>query len=393
MAEKALSCNLKGYGPVRLSKMTTDELSAVAVALKVDPCSSDVIADILKAKRSLHKESTAAPACGDPPAVEEIAPVETAAPNKPPLADTFQVAKALEIKSAAHAEKPTSGSALVVVKQPEFKIIAFNSYKLRIGERNLTDQWLELITEMSTADILFVSEVPSLQVEQRTSTMKQMLEELSECTWKTIISEPSGTLNEKSNKEVHVVFLRDGVTINKYRTLHEVDGVRLDYAPFQVLAEDSRGVEYVFTSVHFPPESRKSDRHQQMSTFLREYMQNSSVRMDTPFTDKGARDAKRKETVHVIGGDFNAFPPHVARAECVPFSTFIGHRVATSAGLRSHDHFMVNADATEKYLMNADVIQLSAPHNSRASKTGLSDHFPISLTIRHVAQTRRVVYK
>ena len=396
MAEKALACNLKGYGPVRLSKLPDDELKAVAVALHVDPSSTSVIADILKAKRFISSKPLR-PANADnadnadaplPSSASECAPAisEAAAPaTAPPAAPAAAPATA---PAAAPATALAGESTMVVVKQPAFKITAFNSYKLRMGEKSLAEQWLHVIGEMSTSNVVMASEVPYAQVDERASTMRHILEQVSGCSWTTTISQPSGTQNEKSNKEVHVVWARDGVKIKKHRTLQQANGVRLDYAPFQFAAEDSHGVNYIMTSVHFPPESRKAERDRQISAFLTAYAQTSEARMETPFTSKGARDGKLKETVHIIGGDFNAFPPHVAHAECIPFSTFIGHRVATSAGMRSHDHFMVNADSADKYLIGADVIQLATPHNSRTGQSGVSDHFPISLTIRYAAQTR-----
>ena len=213
--------------------------------------------------------------------------------------------------------------------------------------------------------------------------MRKMLNTSTGAEWEAVRSEPS------SNGEVHACFMKEGMTLLKSKTLYEAGGVRLDYAPLQVLAEDSTGQEYVFTSVHFPPEKRSNDRDAQLGSFLKAYASEAGCRMDQPFTERGARDAKKDEVLHVIGGDFNVFPPDKHREECRNFATFIGSRVSTTSGGRSLDHFMVNADGAAAFAMSGDVVELVSPKNSRTGDKGVSDHHPISLLIRQAPSVKR----
>jgi hypothetical protein len=179
------------------------------------------------------------------------------------------------------------------------------------------------------------------------------------------------------------------MTLLKSNTLQEAGGVKLDYAPLQVLAEDTTGQKYLFTSVHFPPVKRANDRDLQLGAFLKAYVSEAGCRMDQPFTERGARDARKDEVLHVVGGDFNVFPPDRHREECRNFATFIGSRVSTTSGGRSFDHFMVNSDGAAAFAMSADVVELASPKNSRKGEKGLSDHHPISLLIRQAPRAKR----
>ena len=100
-------------------------------------------------------------------------------------------------------------------------------------------------------------------------------------------------------------------------------------------------------------------------------------------------EAKKDEVLHVIGGDFNVFPPDRHREECRQFATFIGSRVATTSGGRSFDHFLANSDGAAAFAMSADVVELASPKNSRKGQKGLSDHHPISLLIRQAPRAKR----
>lgn len=395
MSAKAISSGLKGYGSVRLSRLEPSDLQIVARSFGVSPDlpSDEMIRQILEKKKLL------------PTIVSDDT-------ERLPAVHAKEEVRVEEVQQEAdedgEAEKEEESDAeddeacVVLPPRPAVRIIAFNSLKLRVGDKRLAHAWLKLVETMSHSDAVLVSEVPAAQASDRVRTahsnpwsfrlfqrapcaqvsmMQKMLSGVTGSDWSTAQSEPC-------DGEVHVCFLKDTMKLKRSRTLNEAGGVKLSYAPLQVLAEDATGQNYLLTSVHFPPEKRGEERNRQMQAFLKAYANEAALRMNVPFTAKAARDARKPETVHVIGGDWNCFPPSEARAECKPFAVFIGSRVATTAGARSFDHFLVNSDSAAGFAMSGEVIELAEPQNSSKGHIGLSDHSPISLLVRQAPRAR-----
>ena len=387
MAEKVIGAGLKGYGSVRLTKLDREDLEIVARAFEVEPDGSteDLVKKILAKKKKLPTVIK-----DDSDRIVEISNHDDALRAPVEREDNVRAgdgerkepngAKPEEEHDERDGEDGEDG-VVIVPPRPAVRVIAFNSLKLRVGDARLTHQWLKLVEEMAQSDVVLASEVPAAQADDRVAVMRKMLCAVAKCNWSTAVS-------EASDGEVHVAFLKDGMTLKRSRTLTEAGGAKLAYAPLQVLAHDATGQHYLFTSVHFPPEKRKDERNAQMRAFLSAYANEASTRMNCPFSAKAAREARKDEVVHVIGGDWNCFPPMEARTECRPFSTFIGSRVATTSGGRSFDHFLVNGDAAAGFAMSGDLIELAAPQNSSKGEIGLSDHSPISLLMRQAPRAR-----
>lgn len=388
--EKAIDNNLRGYGTVRLSKLSRAELDIVARAFQLsnldDESDEDLVKRILQLKKTLPTVVVdASDHKNDATARDDRTEKQQARKEKGKEAKEQQA----EQEHESSSDDEDAEKFVVVPAKPPLRIISFNSFKLRVGDKDLAHRWLQLVEHMAASDVVLASEVPAGQAEDRVGVMCKMLSSVSGTNWSAVWSEPSGTQNEDSNKEVHVAFVKKGIKIIRKTTVFKAGGVALDYAPLQVLIEDQAGRQYVLTSVHFPPEKREKARDTQTKAFLRGYLTSSDCRMEKPVTAKGAKDARVDEVVHVIAGDFNGFPPEIARNECKHFSTFIGSRMATTAGGRSFDHFLVNSDAAAAFSACAEVLELVDPQNSAKGEKGLSDHFPIVLTLREGPRARR----
>ena len=392
MADKVIDSSLKGYGTIRLSKLDSEDLKTVARAFEVDHAdktAAEIVALILEKKKHLpvvvvkDVQRVDLEDRDDLPRVEEIAEEEDAGDGEGEAEEAGPEEGDEDGKDEKEEDEQDGESEYVVVPpRPAIRIIAFNSCKLRVDDGSMDNHWIALFGEMASSDVVMASEVPGGKAEKRLGMMRKMLEGSTGKKWASVVS-------EQSNGEVHGCFLKEGMTLLKSKTLHEAGGTKLDYAPLQVLAEDTSGQRYVFTSVHFPPVKRANDRDLQLGAFLKAYSSEAAARMDQPFTERGARDARKDEVLHVVGGDFNVFPPDRHREECRNFATFIGSRVATTSGGRSFDHFLVNSDGAGAFAMSADVIELASPKNSRKGEKGLSDHHPISLLIRQAPRAKR----
>ena len=284
-------------------------------------------------------------------------------------------------------------SSTILPERHALHIMAFNSLKFRVGDQRLAMQWLGLVERMATNDIVLVSEIPAGQAEDRATTMSKMLSAIGDSSWTYVLSKAAGTSNVDSNKEVHAAFIRDGVDLISYRTMHKIGETRLDYAPLQIKVVDKRferEVEFVLTSVHFPPASRKNERDTQVAAFLNSYPKEADARMHTPFTSKGASDARLNPTVHVVGGDWNAYPAAIANVDTNPWKFYVGSEVATSSGRQSFDHFAVNRDSSNSFSISWDVVELQFPQNSSKGEIGLSDHHPIELTVKGMPLVKKI---
>ena len=199
--------------------------------------------------------------------------------------------------------------------------------------------------------------------------------------WSMAVSEHSGP----GNPEMHVVLAKAPISVIRYVTTSAADGVTLDHAPLSVLVEDTRLGNFgrmVLTSVHFPPESRAKQRDSQIASFLRCYRTESTMRCDTPFTLSGAKDARAKLPVHIVGGDFNTWiGDEKYSAVTSDYETVFGAHVPTTSGNKAFDNFLLSSHARDYFTVSCKVLELESPQNSHKGSKGLSDHSPILLTL------------
>ncbi len=328
-----------------------------------------------------------------------------------------------EKQGAAPTDEP------LVVEKHQLRICSFNALKLRLSNptgkapneddddensvgykgsdegEQLTRKWLMLAAVMSSYDVIVMQEIPGRKAlcEARMQVFHDMLHLATEPDrqWTAVHSRVSGKdgKTEGPGAEVHVAFVKSPVKMVQVDTLFKVGATRLDYAPLQLLLHDPRFADpadrdYVLSSVHLPPRDRADARDDQLSALLRHYsaMDTSEYRMQKPFRPN-------KETkcapMHIIAGDFNAFPGKLdANGEEVygltkaGFVTKVPEGVATTPSGQHYDNFLTPEWCDDQRIVGAGVLQLTSEQNSREGKIGLSDHWPITLTILEAAKTK-----
>jgi endonuclease/exonuclease/phosphatase family metal-dependent hydrolase len=386
---------LKGLGPVRLGKMSPDELHTLCVALGVDASDGDPIAQLLKLKRRTTTSRAAGAreraACMIQSAMRRRLCTSEPEPvvDTEPDSDATIAADATTIADATTTDA-TATTKTTFVKRHELKLMAFNSLKLRIQRQALENQWIALVAVMSTLDVILISEVPAGEALERTRALVNLISAQSkhDDDWFFALSEPSGP----GNLEVHVCLVKSPVRILETATRHEAGGVALDHAPLSCTLLDPRfstPTKIVVNSVHMPPSNRARDRDRQLNALLKTYASDASMRNQQPFTQRGAKDARRHPVIHVLGGDFNTYPGAVDGLDLMSIGyalPLVGSQVATSAGRRSYDHFLVDRHTSEAYSLSWEVLELAVPHNSSLGIMGLSDHDPILLSVRETRQ-------
>jgi endonuclease/exonuclease/phosphatase family metal-dependent hydrolase len=302
---------------------------------------------------------------------------------------------ALEVTVAKQGE-----STRIFKERHELRIASFNSLKLRTGKAGLEEQWLLLIATLATFDIVLVQEVPSepkiTDVSQtRANLLKRAFEHHSGDAWSIVLSEPCGP----GNLEVHVALVRKPIEVVSSCTNRTACSVPLDHAPLTIKVKDTRfknegDQTWVLTSVHFPPKSRARDRDVQIKAFLKEYSGQSAFRLDTPLTEKGAKDAKTSTVHHLVCGDFNAFIGTGFELDKHSFAPpMLGEHVSTSSGGQSYDNFVLSKFAANKFSIGAEVLELAMPAKFCKGEDGVSDHSPIVLCIKDTASTKKKAAK
>jgi hypothetical protein len=297
---------------------------------------------------------------------------------------------ALEVTVAKEGE-----STRLFKERHELRVCSFNSLKLRTGKAGLEEQWLMLIATLATFDIVLVQEVPSEGQLKKIETtraylLKTAFEHHSGDEWSILISDPSGP----GNPEVHVALVRKPVEVVSYCTNRTACGVPLDHAPLTLKVKDKRfknegDQTWVLTSVHFPPKSRARERDIQIRAFLKDYEREAAFRLDTPLTEKGAKDARTPTVHHLVCGDFNCYPGIGFEIEKHGFSApLLGEHVSTSSGGNAYDNFLLSKLGANKFSLDADVLELAIPAVTCKGQDGISDHSPIVLKIRDTASTK-----
>lgn len=368
-AETLRRINLKGYGPARLGKLSDETLEELCKMYAIDPvpeikaerCSALLKARQRKSPLTLPNDTST----GD--AGEEGDPTE-------PIAANLSLLNGDVFKTGRHG----------------IKILSFNSLKLRLGREGLQEQWLLFVAVLATMDVVLVSEVPAGEARAKSQALIGLIQQSSKeenVQWTFAISEPSGP----GSPEVHICLAKRPIKIVESKTLTHAGEVALDHAPLCVKLLDSRFSSpktIVVTSLHLPPVSRSKARDLQIKAFFAAYAQQSFMRLEEPFTEKGAKDARKDPVLHVAAGDYNAYPAAVCNLEALGWGTpLVGSQVATSSGRKSFDHFVPSGYTAAAFNLSWEVLELSLPQNSRKGEIGLSDHDPIVLGIREVRTT------
>ena len=319
----------------------------------------------------------------------------------------------------------------VLEDKHRIRICSFNALKLRLGSANksyhqacdtqetadyegtrkgaeLTQKWLTLAATMAGFDVILLQEVPGSEhvLKERMEHFAAMLQiaTYENVEWTALPSEKSGKDGKTvgPGAECHVCFIKSPITLKSWNTLKKAGSTLLDYAPLQVLLHDPRFADpvdrdFVVTSVHMPPSPRVDARNTQISALLRNYsaIDTSEYRLQVPF---GPNKETGTSPVHVIAGDWNAFPGEEAfRMEASGFVNKIPKKAATTIGNRHYDNVLVNVHADERFLIGGGILQLKGA--SAAASNGdeedqtrqplISDHWPVFVEICEVKKVGR----
>lgn len=257
------------------------------------------------------------------------------------------------------------------------KICAFNTLKLRLEKECLSEQWRRLIRAFADMDVLVFSEVHA-GVEWKSRRLMPFLDLINEIStekWLLATSEESGG-------EIHTVFTKGSCKVIRKCT-HT--GLSLTYSPFTVLIDvnDKDAPLVAVTSVHMPPESKRSLRDDEIIKFLKHYDFSTTHRLDTPLTTKGAHDSQHRPVVHVLAGDWNVW---IGKPKYSPFlsnyEVLLGENITTTSGRRSFDNFLISRNTRSNFMISSSVLEFAVPQNSRMRTIGLSDHSPILLCLK-----------
>lgn len=319
------------------------------------------------------------------------------------------------------------------VEMHSLSVCSWNSLELRLGDLTSKEEdasegadlkrryWLEFVRKLSEYDVIVMQEIPASEftTEKRTRKICEWLHQYSdpEVTWSMYFSDPSGKDGKTTGARVHVhaCWVRSPVEVTAQTTLTEVGGQQLDYAPLQLALHDPRFADpadgqFVLTSVHLPPESRRSDRDVQLKKLLSHYgaADTTRYRLGKPF---GPNGIAADPPMHIICGDFNTYPGALAKprrgvkeqeegtgAEPQPgageelygltrhgFVAKIPEQAATSEGRNHYDNFLVDSTSDKRFLLTESILPLNR------TEAKLSDHDPVILTIEEVRTTKKAV--
>lgn len=373
-ASALLAINLKGLGRKKLFDLRIALLQEI-VRIAVPGCSlsenkEELVNVLLKYKRSSTKKVRLL-ACEAEPARPDAPP-----PSFPSCAPSSSAS------SVSGEDGPVSSRtrSSVFKTQSSLKLVFFNALKLRVDRPDLLEDWRELFDALAETDMLLMSEVNAGRglLKKRLVVAIAMLRKASQCNWEVTLSDPSGP----GPLEVHALFTRDTVRVLAHHTLFAVGDFKMDHAPLVALVEDLRSKrKLVVTSVHMPPESRRTKRDAQILRLLRCYREKANVRLDTPFTEKGARDAHTDAVGHVIAGDWNTFPGNsIYFADHMGYDVLFGKNTSTTSGGRAFDNILISKDTRHMFTsVSTQVLKLNRMQNSSAGTIAVSDHCPVLL--------------
>ena len=350
-AEDLANSDFKGYAEKRLLKLDKSVLDSAARLIGLVPGGdrTDTIRMILGYKKGVVS--------GKKPAL---------------IGDTELAEKAVQ-------RHPSLSNLSIFKPRNTISICFFNALKLRTGKEGLETEWDELILAFSSFDAVVMSEVPATD-ETYEKRVQDVLDKLKEKgVWSATKSEASGP----GNPEVHVAFVREPFLVDSVCTLKTIEGTEMDHAPAVFsMYNESTDTRIMVSSVHFPPESKHRARDTQIKKFVSCYpgiMRDKGI----PFTDKGAKEQKRKSPVfHVAGGDFNSWVGHeMYKTLQNGFDVLLGSGIVTTSGNRAFDNIMISSDTRNHFTISSRVLLLQRHQNSFKGIIGLSDHSPILLKL------------
>lgn len=407
--------NLSYVGKIRLSKLSEEDLRELwrLVAVKLDPQIDQpepphgveihvLVEGILKMKTSIvvkPKELRTTDVDTESRLNSPVEPVD-------PVAAVKESTEAIELIESIVPRKVSA-----FVEMHSLTICSWNSLELRIGNMKgkhedgsmqgdfRRQQWLSFVQKLSEYDVIVMQEILATEASHPKCTKKftQWLHMYSEpdVKWNLHFSEPSGKDGKVTGTGVHVhaCWVRGTVEVLSMKTLFEVGGTRLDYAPLQLLLRDTRFSDanyqkFVVTSVHLPPCDRADARDIQLKKLISCYtaMDTTEYRMLQPF---GPNLISAHPPVHVVCGDFNVFPGSMKTSKKDiqedmygtkrhGFIPMLPEQAATSQGHNHYDNFLVDMTSTERFLICESILPLDR------TEKGLSDHDPVVLTIQEM---------
>ena len=351
-----------------------------------------------QAERIEQLEQLEEPVEPDPPTPAPSRPAtppprpETPAPQEEPQEEPPQ-----GLPQVFHGQDPDNNRQFQIFANNEIHIMCFNSLKLRTQREGLAAHWVAFTKELVKYDCVVMQEV-TVDASDRGKTsvratsfcdMLNCFERVDEKTWSFVQSE------EDAQHEVHVVFYASPLKVRYTKTWTDMRGVKFAHSPFTAILQDEEcrlgeKTEIALTSVHMSPKTSKI-RDAEIKAFFEAYPSESRRDLSVPFTHHGASDARRARVIHAVCGDFNCVPGQrpehcLSSADWSP--PLLEKHWATSVGGRAYDNIVISHDSGRCYQFAPAVRQLLIMQNSSKGEVGISDHHPISLSIRRPPLTK-----
>lgn len=439
---KILGEQFKQYGPARLDKLD-DHVLARLVQLCLpngktfDPEAMNRTAQVdylLEYKKSYKKAAEAHAKANQPSPAPPLRPPskqtvqenldfffgpeqqpETPTPPPPPPSpDRTSTPRSRAVRNTLTAvvnfdsETPGPSTVANTVTAPTgvFKeskgisVLAFNALKLMIEKEGMEDAWTQAIAEFVTHDVVVLTEVRASQklFKARAEEMLHRLRNLDpEGEWQMRASEPSGSSERDRSPEVHTVYFKYPLDVEKHFTLHTINEVPMSHAPFVIVLTTGdllNSIDRVcVTCVHLPPngdKEKEKKRDQQGRMLFENYASIVRSELRIPFGTRDAKEVKKKPVPHIICGDFNADSNHIEQvmgASPDMWRIGLGSGSLTSSGGKAYDNFVVSKQSTyDTMTLGYGVLSLEQFANSYRSIPGLSDHAPIVMRMTEVPQ-------
>ena len=384
----------EGVGRVALERLDDAELRKLCALcnggkVRVDATSAPkdaLVGAVLRWKCRRSRERSAVAPEEDPqhapvpPSSSTTAPAE----NEEPTSPASPISPARALAALQHASHSVVAAAFQP-SRPRLRLVSFNSLKLRVDDPALADAWAATFDYLACADVVALQEVPSgaSAASLRVGKVLQELQTRSGQEWDVRTSRPVGSVKG----EIHVVLAKAPLVVETASTLAEANGAPLSHCALivhlkggPVLGEKS----LVVTSVHMPPVSRQRERCLQTKALLSLYKSSASTRQGTPFSDKGARDARRPVAAHVLCGDWNCPMASDEAAQAFlggEYVALLGTGAVTTVGGKQYDNFVASRNLAAHFEVSSGVDRLSCLQNSSTGQKGLSDHSPIRLDL------------
>jgi len=377
--DKLVEENLFNVGEKRLEKFSRLELVYIARRLEIE-FGDEATTETLQAAILLVKRRRQRAKAKTMTSTKEEK--DTEEPRNNEIVDHAQenACRVIQKKERARQRSP----AEAFVKRHEIRVMFFNSLKLRTTNTGLAAQWAAIVGVFASFDVLVVTEVPASEKNflERTQALRAMLESHSEAKWTQAVSEPCGP----GNAEVHIVYAKNPIEIVANTTIKKAGGTDLQRWPLVACIRDTRFqnglTEFVLTGVHMPPADRRFDRDAQIKSLVSAYPTESALRLDRPFTLKGAKDARKAPVAHIVAGDFNTWPgAEEYGATRNGWTAALGAKVPTSVGGSAFDNFLFSSWLSDYCVVNSEILELTLLQNSRKGTIGVSDHSPILLRV------------